>query len=573
LTDRIDWSGLAARLREVDARPEFASTEEGARHAVELLIGEDRLRQAVDEFVADPFGSTADLIEGVLRAIWPPSMAAYCHAISRSGADVRDRQAAVILLRYVADRRALPWIDAFLDDPDLPVLGLEVLDWLLRTRQVEPDDCEELLRRGETHHNSHVRSRAAMLREHVDRRRGIDSQGTRGLAIATQRGETLIGLNATHYVSLVVTRTFYHRGHRDRVLVQKAPLSHEQEVEKTLLRETYTAESGATEETRRTALDLADYLATHDVTPALSIVWWPADDYHWEVADEGLAIKLSADSPIRAVVVPMGTLRRLLPQVTRDTRVLEVSAERGCTFALLQQGRAAWHGDVFQKLVPIPDDAFGQATTSLHAARSAEREAPGAETPAGSPPSREPAPVVRPAGGLDWSDLERQVFGDPVDPSRGMSSGHATRAVELILGEARLRRAVDDYVAGHEARGLIRAVLAHVQPPSAMFRCVEVCRTAAAPATRRAAVELLTAIADRSVLPGLDELLGDADEEIRALGLDALDALLRGDVVWPEDCEERLPRLADHPDARVRAKVAALRDYLARLSAERTGDR
>jgi hypothetical protein len=154
-----------------------------------------------------------------------------------------------------------------------------------------------------------------------------------------------------------------------------------------------------------------------------------------------------------------------------------------------------------------------------------------------------------------------------------MSSGHATRAVELILGEARLRRAVNDYVAGHEARGLIRAVLAHVQPLSAMFRCVEVCRTAAAPATRRAAVELLTAIADRSVLPGLDELLGDPDDEIRALGLDALDALLREDVVWPEDCEERLPRLADHPDARVRAKVAALREHLARLSVERTGDR
>jgi len=271
MTDAIDWRGLAERLREVDARPEFASTVEGARHAVELLVGEDRLRQAVDVFVADDFTPAADLIEGVLRAIRPPSIAAYCHAISRSGAAVRDRQAAVRLLCYVGDRRALRWIAEFLDDPDrgIRTLGLDVLDQLFWTHQVEPDDCEELLRRAETHRDSQVRSTAARLREHVDHRRGIDSQESRGLAIATQRRETLIGLNATHYVSLVVSRTFYHRGHRDRVLVQKASLSYEPQVDKTILRETFTDESGVTEETRRTAFDVAGHLAANDVTPAL----------------------------------------------------------------------------------------------------------------------------------------------------------------------------------------------------------------------------------------------------------------------------------------------------------------
>jgi hypothetical protein len=73
VTDRIDREALAGRVREVDARPEFASTVEGARHAVELLIGTDRLRQAVDDFVADDLARTSDLIEGVLRATQPPS--------------------------------------------------------------------------------------------------------------------------------------------------------------------------------------------------------------------------------------------------------------------------------------------------------------------------------------------------------------------------------------------------------------------------------------------------------------------------------------------------------------------
>jgi hypothetical protein len=287
------------------------------------------------------------------------------------------------------------------------------------------------------------------------------------------------------------------------------------------------------------------------------------------VADQGLCIKLDAVSPTRAVVIPMGTLRRLFPQVSRETRVLEVTAERGSIFGLLQQGQAVWHEDVFQKLVPISHVAFEQATHSLPAADDVEHEASGAaagpEISADSPQPDEAAGPVDPARGLDWADLWRQVFSDRPDSAGSMSSGHATRAVELILGEARLRRAVDDYVAGHEAQGLIRAVLAHIQLPSAMFRCVEVCRTEAATTTRRVAVELLTAIADRRVLPGLDELLGDPDDELRALGLDALDALLREDVVWPEDCETRLPCLADHPDARVRAKVAAMREYLARF--------
>jgi len=67
------------------------------------------------------------------------------------------------------------------------------------------------------------------------------------------------------------------------------------------------------------------------------------------------------------------------------------------------------------------------------------------------------------------------------------------------------------------------------------------------------------------VLAWIDEVLGDPDDEIRARGLEVLDALLRADVVWPEDCEERLPRVADHPDSRVRAGVTAMQEYLARL--------
>jgi len=472
-------------------------------------------------------------------------------------------------LGKTADRRALPWIGELLDDPEREIrgAGIDVLDRLLWGCEVDPDDCEALLRRAETDRDSQVRSAAARIREDVSRRRGIETAGTRGPAIATQRRETLVGLNATHYFSLVVARTFYHRGHRDRVLVQKASLSYGPKVERTLLRETFTDESDAVQETRRLAFDLAAYMAAQGVTPSLGIVRW-VEDYDWGVDDDGLFIEDSATSPTRAIVVPMRTLRRLLPQVSRDTRVVEAFAESGAYFALLQEGRAAWHADVFQKLVPISPAAFGRASDALAAGAQGEPAAPRVTrdpaTPAAAP--TEPAFQAGATTGIDWRDLSRQVLGARrADAGGGVSSGDGQRAVELIIGEARLRRAVDDYLAGHPAGGLIRAVLALVGPLSAMVRCVEACRAAPDVTTREAAVELLTAIGDRGVLPWIDELQGDPDDEIRARGLEVLDALLRADVVWPEDCEERLPRVADHPDSRVRAGVTAMQEYLARL--------
>jgi len=61
--------------------------------------------------------------------------------------------------------------------------------------------------------------------------------------------------------SLVETATLvYHRGHRD------ASLSYGPKVERTLLRETFTDESDAVQETRRLAFDLAAYMAAQGVT-------------------------------------------------------------------------------------------------------------------------------------------------------------------------------------------------------------------------------------------------------------------------------------------------------------------
>ncbi len=166
---------------------------------------------------------------------------------------------------------------------------------------------------------------------------------------------------------------------------------------------------------------------------------------------------------------------------------------------------------------------------------------------------------------IDWTALAAAVRATRADPREPESHG-ARLAVELLIGEAELRRAIDDYVAGDEASGLIRAVLALVRPPSAMTRCHEIHRSRADVRARRRAVDLLRAIADRRVLSWIEEFLKDPDESIRASGIWIVDELLREGLAWPEECEQLLRRAETHNDSEVRTRAVAIRERLARLT-------
>jgi hypothetical protein len=66
----------------------------------------------------------------------------------------------------VADRRALPWIPEFLNDsdPDIQGWGIGVLDQLLYSELVWPEEAEDLLKTAEQHQSEHVRERAEWIR-------------------------------------------------------------------------------------------------------------------------------------------------------------------------------------------------------------------------------------------------------------------------------------------------------------------------------------------------------------------------------------------------------------------------
>src|SRR5688572_24143069 len=130
MEDNIDWKALAVRLGTLSEGGESGGSNY-AREAIELLLGEDNLRESVDYYISGAPGS--ELARSVLWLIRPWSAMRYCYEIYKSEADIETRRMAVELLRVVADKRALSWVVEFLGDEDsgIQTWGVEMLEQLI----------------------------------------------------------------------------------------------------------------------------------------------------------------------------------------------------------------------------------------------------------------------------------------------------------------------------------------------------------------------------------------------------------------------------------------------------------
>jgi hypothetical protein len=159
----IDWERLSTRLGLLHEHGESGSSD-AAKRALELIIGEDACRAAVDYYIAGRRGH--ELSRMVLWQLHPWSAMEYCYEIFNSARPIEDRRSAVELLRVVADGRALPWVAEFLSDTDneLQGWGAGVLDQLLWSNLIAREEAEELLIAAEQHDNNAVRTRAEFIR-------------------------------------------------------------------------------------------------------------------------------------------------------------------------------------------------------------------------------------------------------------------------------------------------------------------------------------------------------------------------------------------------------------------------
>ena len=167
MKEKIDWVSLGKQVATGGGNLESVSTQD-AQRAIEILIGEENLREAVDYYIDGKPG--CELARFVLRQFHPWSAMEYCYEIYKANENPERRMFAVELLRAVADKRALKWIDEFLEDDNLQiqVLGIGILDYLNLKNLIILDDVEEILSKADEHSNLGVRETAQMIRKNLN---------------------------------------------------------------------------------------------------------------------------------------------------------------------------------------------------------------------------------------------------------------------------------------------------------------------------------------------------------------------------------------------------------------------
>jgi hypothetical protein len=176
MKETIDWEQVAIQAGAIQDRDSPGQSERGgseiARKSIEIIIGKDAIRDAVDYYLEN--GSGGSVIRSVLWLIRPESAMQRCYEIYRSDAPIEIRRNAVHLLKTIGDESILPWVSEFLDDPDegINLWGANTLDELLLSGFVSPtSEFQELLNKAENHPNQNIQEqiRRLLVRERYEK--------------------------------------------------------------------------------------------------------------------------------------------------------------------------------------------------------------------------------------------------------------------------------------------------------------------------------------------------------------------------------------------------------------------
>ena len=151
----IDWNAIATQVGDLNADgSERGSGTESGRRALEILIGEDNLREAVDHFISLERGAfTAEMVVKIVRSKVPMK---HCLEIYKGEPGTKRASSAIFMFGSFADCTALPWVRDFLGDSNVVVRlnGLRVLRNILYDFNALSDEqlatAKELLKESES---------------------------------------------------------------------------------------------------------------------------------------------------------------------------------------------------------------------------------------------------------------------------------------------------------------------------------------------------------------------------------------------------------------------------------------
>ena len=166
----IDWREIAIKVDgfEPDGRERIVGTD-GGRRALELLFGEQNIREAVDHWANQKPGEFT--VEQVLIILSSTVAMERCYEIYKSAPASHPAGAAVFLLAEMADSRALPWVGEFLEDSNEGIRwnGLMALRMILEGPLGDAGiaTAKDLLTKAESDSDQRLRERAIEIRRQL----------------------------------------------------------------------------------------------------------------------------------------------------------------------------------------------------------------------------------------------------------------------------------------------------------------------------------------------------------------------------------------------------------------------
>jgi len=164
----IDWRALAKQVGDLnpDGNEKGSGTESGIR-ALEIIIGADNIRGAVDQWTSlEPGAFTAEMALIILRSTVAME---YCYEIYKNEPNTERAGLAVGLLSKMADSRFMQWARELMEDGDESVRWSTLIALERVLRGAVGDEgialAKELLAKAENDREPRLRERAGEIRE------------------------------------------------------------------------------------------------------------------------------------------------------------------------------------------------------------------------------------------------------------------------------------------------------------------------------------------------------------------------------------------------------------------------
>ena len=138
-----------------------------AKLALELFLGKEWIENTVD-YIIKFKGEAWDLAIKSLRILESEYATDYAYGIYKNSNNPEYRRQAVFVIKDIAHRKSIDWVEEFLNDDDVAGWGIGVLDQLLWCERIEPDEkTEELLNLALTKYNGELKENVEFIRGYL----------------------------------------------------------------------------------------------------------------------------------------------------------------------------------------------------------------------------------------------------------------------------------------------------------------------------------------------------------------------------------------------------------------------